>query len=188
MAYADAMIVLYPGAIVFEVMLAAELLAAFGAVRVATASGAPHRGSNGVTIIADQSFSAAAHAPPSLLLIPGGDPGSLIGNTDIDAVVIATRQSGGALAAICAGPLLLDKAGVLAGVEIAHGYGTEQIGWLQERGHFRGCVLTDEAWRLQDRILTARPEAYVEFAVRTLQLAGLETRADVLDGLTEKYR
>jgi len=38
MAYADAMIVLYPGAIVFEVMLAAELLAAFGAVRAATAA------------------------------------------------------------------------------------------------------------------------------------------------------
>lgn len=102
------------------------------------------------------------------VLIPGGDPGSLIGNDDIDRLLISCAQKKAIMAAVCAGPLLLEKAGLLANKKISHGYDPEQIEWLKSQGHFLKTILSDDKLSIDGQFITAKPSEADNLAQKLL--------------------
>jgi putative intracellular protease/amidase len=155
--------ILYPGCIFFELALALELLAKKYSIVFASPDGTDHQASNGSAIKVSTSYENIDLENCAALLIPGGDPGSINDNTALDEIVRTANSKGIWLAAICAGPSLLAKAGVLKGRKVAHGYGPKQLEFL--KSYFEGAHLTDEKFACDGNIITAKPEAHIDFAV-----------------------
>lgn len=176
---------LYPGCISFEVALAAELLSQKYQILNATPDGQDLTDSSGLPLKAQLSYAQIKLTNCRAILVPGGNPDSLIQNTEIDTVLIAANKAGLLIGGICAGPSVLGKAGILKGRKIAHGYGKEQLGYLKEI--FSGVTLTDDLLVIDGNIVTAKPEAHIDFAVE------IGCRLDVVDAsksgrLKEYYR
>lgn len=166
-------LLLYPGCIFNEVALALELLAQKFEVLAATPDGTDHKASNGLTISVKSAYSELSLDHCAGILIPGGDPGSVKDNDDLAEVLATAHGKGILLAAICAGPFVLAKAGILKGKKIAHGYDQERLRFLVT--FFAGVTLTDLPIVKDGNILTAKPEAFIDFAVElAAQLGAVE--------------
>ena len=85
-------------------------------VRTVGVSGKNVTGSHGITVQADILPEEAIDIP-ELVVFPGGMPGSLnLDSAEItDILIDRALKNGGALAAICAAPLILGKRGLLVG-------------------------------------------------------------------------
>jgi putative intracellular protease/amidase len=155
--------VLYPGCIFFELALVLELLAEKYQIIFATPDGSDHHASNGSILRATTSYKKIDLSNCCAVLVPGGDPGSIKDNKEIDEVIQAANNKGLWLAAICAGPSVLAKAKVLRGKKIAHGYGPKQLEFL--KSYFEGAHLTEEKFVCDGNVITAKPDAHIDFAV-----------------------
>ena len=113
-------VILYPGCIFLEVALAIELLAEKYQIVFATPDGLQHEASNGSILKVHTSYQGIDLSLCRALLVPGGDPGSIAENKEIDQVIRTANEKGILLAAICAGPFVLAKANVFKGKRIAH--------------------------------------------------------------------
>ena len=165
--------ILYPGCIFFELALTLELLAEKFEIVFATPDGSDHQASNGSLVRANTSYKDIDLTKCRAILIPGGDPGSIKDNKIIDDVIQSANNQGLWLAAICAGPSVLAKANVLKGKKIAHGYGPKQLEFL--KSYFEGVHLTEEKFVCDGNIITAKPDAHIDFAVE------IACRLDVAD-------
>lgn len=175
------LVILYPGCIEFEVMLAAELLNEHYSVLVATPDGLAHKGSNGMEIAADVAFANVELDSIRVVLVPGGDPGNVFENSELRRILREANRRQLTLGAICAGPILLAGAGVLRGRKMAHGYSPEQLEFLKQ--HLDQVNVSDHAFEVSGNIVTAKPNAYVDFAIEIALLAGVfqsQERAEML--------
>jgi 4-methyl-5(b-hydroxyethyl)-thiazole monophosphate biosynthesis len=166
------MAIFYSGCIEFEIMLACEMLNSKYSVSVITPEGDDHTGSNGMVFKSSGSFESVNLSEYKIILVPGGDPGILIGNTKLNHLIQQANANGAILGAICAGPVVLEQAGVLKGRKIAHGYKGSQLQFLNDNGFFKNTILTEEAFIVEDNIVTARPDSFIDFAVEIAGLAG----------------
>lgn len=178
-------VTLYPGCISFEVALAAELLSEKYQILNATPDGQDLTDSTGLPLKAQLSYAEVKLEGCRAVLVPGGNPDSLIQNKEIDRILVEANQAGLLIGGICAGPSVLGKAGILKGRKIAHGYGKEQLDYLKDI--FKEVTLTDELFVVDGNIITAKPEAHIDFAVE------IGCRLDVVDAsksgrLKEYYR
>lgn len=84
-------------------------------------------GAHGITVEADKIISPAL-ATYDLIVVPGGQPGA--SNLRANATVIRSLKmnyiKGNKIAAICAGPIVLDEAGILQGKDYVSFPGTEE--------------------------------------------------------------
>jgi len=166
---------LYPGCIEFEILLACELLNGKFPVEVITPDGLDHVGSNGMIFKSSGSLTSVRADDYKIVLIPGGEPKILIGNETLNKFLRAAHSKGAIIGAICAGPIALAQAGLLEGRRIAHGYQESQFEFLRNNGFFVNTEFTDESVIVDDRIVTARPECFIDFAVEVAQLANVIT-------------
>lgn len=164
--------IFYPGCIEFEIMLACEILNKDFPVEVATPGGEDHIGSNGMTIKANTSFELIDPAKYKTILVPGGDPGYVIGNQRLSEVLQQAYTNRSILGAICAGPIIFEQAGLLKNRRIAHGYKGAQLKWITEKGFFKETILSDDPYIVDDNIVTARPDSFIDFAVEIGVQAG----------------
>ncbi|MBC7713654.1 MAG: DJ-1/PfpI family protein [Rhizobacter sp.] len=176
---------LYPGCIFFEIALATELLAKKYQVIFATPDGSDHQASNGMVIKPHSSFKNLSLENCHAVLVPGGDFDSIKDCGDSDRLLQAANDKKLWIAAICAGPFLLGKAGVIKNRTIAHGLGNEQKDHLSS--YFKDVTFVEEKFFVDHNIITARPEAHIEFAVE------LAARLEAIDpiratGIKEYYR
>lgn len=178
-------IILYPGCITFEVALAAELLGRNFNIVIATPDGKDIADASGLPFRTQLSYSQVSLENCRGVLVPGGDPGSLVKNVEIDRLLQSAHERKLLIGAICAGPSVLAKAGVLVGRKIAHGYGPEQLDFLKD--YFRGVHLTDELFVVDGNIITAKPEAHIDFAVEMACRLG-SVDAGMSGRLKEYYR
>jgi putative intracellular protease/amidase len=155
--------ILYPGCIFFELALVLELLAKDYQIVYATPDGLPHKASNGAIFNITLSYKEIDLQNAKAVLMPGGNPDSIKDNTDIDKVLSDAHQRGLLIAGICAGPSILAKAGILKGRTIAHGYQSAQLEFLKTI--FEGVTLTDHPFVCDQNIITAKPDAHIDFAV-----------------------
>lgn len=178
-------VVLYPGCISFEVTLASELLSAKYEIVTVSPDGQDVAMNSGLPIKINKSFKEVDLVKCKAILVPGGDPRSLIGNNEIDHILVQANKQNILIAGICAGPSVLAKAGIIKGKRIAHGYQKEQLEFLKEI--FKDVILTDDLFVSDKNIITAKPEAHIDFAVE------IACRLDAVDAsksgrLKEYYR
>lgn len=86
-------------------------------VHVAALSGEIVTGSHGIRIAADGKLADLDASRFDAVILPGGMPGAknLRDDERVQALIRETAARGGLLGAICAGPIALESAGVLAG-------------------------------------------------------------------------
>jgi len=74
-------------------------------------------GAHGITIQADETLAAGAEQTWDMVILPGGLPGAhtLRDDPAVQALIKKQHAGGGKLAAICAAPIALGRAGVLGG-------------------------------------------------------------------------
>ena len=175
-----AAVLLYPGCIFFEVALAAETLAEHMPIQYYTPDGQTHIASNGAHIQASGDLEALAVAPVAAVLVPGGDPRSILLPVPLaTAPLRAQAERGALLAGICAGSLVLASAGLLVGRRGTHNYTTEHAppdkvaatARFWEGMHFERANLVQDG-----QLITAQPWAYRQFAAAVAKHLGvLET-------------
>lgn len=156
-------VILYPGCTFFELALALELLAEKYQIVFATPDGSDHQASNGSVLRATTSYRQVDLSNCRAVLIPGGDPSSIKDNSDLDGVIQAANKNCLWLAAIGAGSLALAKAKVLNGKKIAQVCSPKPVEFL--KSYFDDVHLTDEKFICDGNVITAQPDAHIDFAV-----------------------
>jgi len=156
-------VILYPGCIFFEVALVVEILTEKYKIIFATPDGKDHLASNGSVLRASASYDKIDLLNCKAIIVPGGDASSIKDNTEVERVIQDANRSNIWLAAICAGPSILAKAKVLKGRRVAHGCGPKKLEFL--KSYFEGTILTNEQFVCDQNIITAKPDAHIEFAV-----------------------
>ncbi|QTN27937.1 DJ-1/PfpI family protein [Rhodoferax sp. AJA081-3] len=160
-------VLLYPGCIFFEVALATELLAKSFDVLFFTPDGMQHLASNGSVLQAFGSYADLESLEVACVLIPGGDPGSIIPQNTATQCLQAASARGSVMAGICAGNLVLASAGLLRGVRATHNYTLEHATpeAVQATESFWEGIVFERADTVVDgRFITAQPWACVKFA------------------------
>lgn len=171
-------ILLYPGCTIAEVVALSTRLRNAGrqVLHVATAH-EPIADESGLTMVPDNALKSVDPATVEVLAIPGGDPGSVM---EDEAVAEFVRAVGGTgiVAGICAGVLVMARAGVLVGRKATHNYRapwapieveqfvSEFWAGVDVEADPTVGVVTD------DRLITALPGAANEFAVTVATVAG----------------
>lgn len=163
------LVLLYPNAIAFEVMMAAELLHEHFPVVVATPDGAAHEASNGMLIQASLQFQDVIASEYRCVLVPGGDPYDMLTEGWADAILQAANQAGAIIGAICAGPAIITHSGIADGRRFTHGYGDtyrEELApyWRDARYELAPVVV-------DGNLVTAQAYAHIDFGVEMLRQA-----------------
>lgn len=179
---APVLVLLYPGCIFFEIALAAEVAASRGPVRFLTPDGDDLRQSNGARLRSDGSYAELAGPPPSAVLVPGGDPRSILEprRSELDRLR-EWSDHGVPVAGICAGVLVLAAAGVLAGRRGTHNYTAEHASpqAVAAAAPYWAGLQFERADLVQDGpVVTAQHWAYRDFAACVgQQLGALDAEA-----------
>lgn len=136
-------------------------------------------------VVIDQSIDEVDPEEVDLIIIPGGDPEPHKERTDFHILLKKVHERGKIIAAICGGPGFLAHAGLLKGLRIAHGYSPEDAIRV-----FEGSEITDEDVIVEGNIITARGQAYAEFAIEAYRALGFfvneEEAMSSLDWLKNK--
>ncbi len=174
------LVLLYPGCIAYEIQLAAELAHRTHDVEVATPGGRDVALGNGLVARADVALEAVDATRYVAALVPGGDPAELFESGGASPLIAALAERGALVAAVCAGPLLLAKAGVLVGRRFTHGYGDFHTEFLAP--YWRGAEYVDAHVVEDGGLLTAQPQGTLALAVRFAERLG------AIDAAEASYR
>lgn len=108
-----------------------------------------------------------------LFVIPGGDPKTIYNTPILNTFLTELHEKGTYIAAICGAPVHLAKAGILNGRQFT----TSVI--KEHQDDFKGGVLKDENVVIDGNIITAKPNAYVDFAIEVGKIMDIyEDEAD----------
>jgi 4-methyl-5(b-hydroxyethyl)-thiazole monophosphate biosynthesis len=164
-----ALILFYPGCIEFEAILAAQVLHEENlTIDIATPDGTDYLGPSGIALRATHRYADVRPEEYQVVIVPGGDTKSVLENETLIGILKTAHASGAAFGAICAGPLLLARAGLLKGRHFTHGYGpNSQLPFWKDGTYEERPVVVD------GNIVTAKPQAYIDFAIEVLYVAGL---------------
>lgn len=143
----------------------------------------PVKGSRGVLVVPDASLNAQQPDDFDLIVLPGGQPGTnnLLENETLINTLQAMEKKKKHIAAICAAPLVLQKAGLIQGQNItSHPSVQAQL----EEGHY-----SDERVVVDGNIITSRsPGTAMEFALKLVEiLFGAEMVDKVNAGMLARY-
>jgi len=134
-------------------------------VTVAGTEQGPIRGSHGITITPDTTIDQVDADALDMIALPGGMPGTLHlrDSTRVRALVERVAARGRYTAAICAAPMVLAAAGLLAGKRVtSHPSVREQI---------TGSTYREEAVVEDGAVVTSRgPGTAIAFALRLVSL------------------
>ena len=136
-------------------------------------------GSHGISVVCDMSCDEVDLDDVSLVILPGGMPGSL--NLDAseftDRIIERVNKNGGRIAAICAAPLILGRRGLLEGRRAVCYHGFED--------ELRGATVTDDGVVTDGNITTARGMGYaLDFSRELLTLTvGKEKSEEIISSL-----
>jgi 4-methyl-5(b-hydroxyethyl)-thiazole monophosphate biosynthesis len=132
-------------------------------------------GAHDVPVIADMLFEDVAYDNCRMMVLPGGGPGTqrLLGHAGLNSALTAFAGAGGKIAAICAAPMVLSKAGLLDGKKATIFDGME--GELPKGTYKKANVVADG-----DIITSRGPGTAMAFAFRLVEaLVGADAAKDV---------
>ena len=132
-------------------------------------------GAHNIMVKADIQLSGTCFDEYDILVLPGGMPGStnLRDNEEVIKVVRKMNSDNKIIAAICAAPIVLEKAGIIDGKRItSHPLVKAQLS---------GCIYVEEITTQDDNIITSRgPATALYFAFDILKKVGYAAKADEL--------
>ena len=164
-----ALVIFYPHCIEFEAILAAQVLHGENlTIDVATPEGADYDGPSGIALRATHSYADVHPDEYRVVIVPGGNTKAVLENETLMRILKMANDAGATFGAICAGPLLLARAGLLKGRRFTHGYGPDSL--LPD---WQGGTFEDVPVVVDGNIVTAKPQAYIDFAIEVLYAAGL---------------
>jgi putative intracellular protease/amidase len=168
-------LLLYPGCIFFEIAAAVELLARHSRVQYFTPDGEPHESSNGACIVAAGSYADLAGLTMDAVLVPGGNPDSIMELRLANECLQAAFTKGAVLAGICAGALVIAASGLLAGRRATHTYTAEfapsqVVNFVAPL--WQGVIYERANAARDGRLITAQPWAVFEFAALIAEALG----------------
>lgn len=153
-----------------------------GEIQVKTASLMESKtvyGSKGIVVEADIMFGDIDWEHCNMLVLPGGMPGTtnLCNHYDFNNKLKSFHDKGGSVAAICAAPMVLAKAGILGGQKATIYDGME--------GELINCEYTGEDVTVSGNIITGRgPGLAMDFALKIVEtVKGREVMEQVMAGL-----
>jgi putative intracellular protease/amidase len=170
-------VVLYPGCIFFEIAAVSELLADRCEVKFLSSHDSIHVASNGSRIMTDGRIDELAGSLPNFdaIIIPGGNPDSIIATHTVDAFIQRAYGAGAIVAGICAGGLVIANAGLTTGIRITHNY-TDAYAPPEivavAAPIFDGSVYEDADVVVDENIITAQPWASIKFAATVARQLG----------------
>lgn len=147
------------------------------AVRLASL-GAAERGVTGahqIVVMPDTSLDGLRAADLDLVVLPGGMPGSatLAADRRVLALLQAVHAAGGIVAAICAAPIALQAAGLLAGRRVTC--------YPSVASRLDGAQVTGHSVETDGRIITSRgPGTAIAFGLELLRALGRTEAAERL--------
>ena len=124
------------------------------------------RGMGGLTVHADLPLSAVDASEYDALVIPGGEPNVLLERNEVCALIRSFSERGKLIAAICAAPVQLARAGVLEGRRYTTSLNSNP------QGLFDLSRKVDEPVVVDGNIITAKGEAFVDFTFKVLEKLG----------------
>jgi putative intracellular protease/amidase len=162
-----AAVLIYDGFVQFEVMLACYFMRSKGDVITVSLDGRASTSAEG--------FITEPHMPLAMLdldlvdlfIVPGGDPQAILGNDLLAETLRELNHGGKIIAAICAGPVHLAKAGLLQGKNFTS-TGTNEHPEDFAEGFYRPDLVV-----VDGNIVTALPHGYVDFALELGKLMGI---------------
>lgn len=107
-----------------------------------------------------------------LLVIPGGDPASLVDNQELKGFIETLTYRNKKIGGICGGASLLAGLGILKGKKCT-GDTSGVDPNSDESKYYAGSILSDEHVVVDGNIITAQGQAYAEFAVELAYQMGL---------------
>jgi 4-methyl-5(b-hydroxyethyl)-thiazole monophosphate biosynthesis len=125
----------------------------------------PVKGAHAIEIKADIELSAVDASGVEAVILPGGQPGSdnLKKSEPVISLITAVYEKGGYIAAICAAPIVLAKAGILAGKKVTCFPG------FQDR--LNGGIYSPAPLQIDGKIITAEgPGSAMDFALAIVSL------------------
>jgi protein deglycase len=164
-----ALVIFYPDCIEFEAILAAQVLHGENlTIDVATPDGTDYLGPSGMALRATHCYADILPDEYQVVIIPGGNTSAVLDNETLVWILQTANQAGASFGAICAGPLLLARAGLLKGRRFTHGYGPNA-----SSPYWKGGTFVDQPVVVDGNIVTAKAEAYIDFSIEVLYAAGL---------------
>lgn len=174
----NALVLLADGFEEIEAVTVIDVLRRGGiSVTAASIAGSTVRGARGISLVADAEFEKQNLADYEAVVLPGGMPGaaSLRDSLPVREALKRFARDGKIVAAICAAPIALEAAGLLAGRR-ATSY----------PGHEIPSAVYEEARVVVDgRLVTSRgPGTAMEFSLKLVELlAGAEAKDKVARAL-----
>lgn len=129
-------------------------------------------GSHKIEVKADMLFENADFSQYDILILPGGMPGAanLRDNLRVVELVRVFHDEKKIIAAICAAPIVLERAGIIKGCCITSHPTVES--------QLCGCTYRDEIVAEDNNIITSRgPATSIYFALRIVEKLGLSDKA-----------
>ena len=160
-------VLLYDGFVQFEIVLALLLLKDKSEIITVTVDEREVSCHEKLRVVADLTPEEVNPDSVDLLLIPGGEPATYKDRMNVNRLIREIHRQGKLIAAICGGPEFLANAGIIKGKRIAHGHSEE---YAQEV--FKDSIITDDDVVVEGNIITARGQAYAEFAVEVYRQLG----------------
>jgi protein deglycase len=154
-------LVLFPGAIAYELATAADVLGRKLRVEVATPSGADHVDESGLVYRARWSFTEVPIDECRAVVVAGGGLLSIKDDEALNALLRAADARRLVIGAICAGPLALAQAGILRG----HRYTQSGLYPASDQWRWDGAEQCAQQLVVSGHIITAVPEAHIDFAI-----------------------
>jgi len=159
----NALVLLAEGFEEIEATAIIDVLRRAGVTVTAAALGAsPVRGSHGIALVADRSLDGLDTGTFDAVVLPGGMPGAknLKEDARVRELVAKAAHDGKVVAAVCAGPIALAAAGVLAGRRATAYPGYE----------LEGAVYSEERVVVDDNVVTSRgPGTVIEFSLALVE-------------------
>ncbi|MFW9845720.1 MAG: DJ-1/PfpI family protein [Candidatus Thorarchaeota archaeon] len=172
-------VLLYNGFVQFEIMLTLLLLKDKSEILTFTIDEKTVLCHEKLNVLAELGLEDVSPDDVDLLLIPGGEPGAYKDRNDVNSLIREIYNQGKHIAAICGGPEFLANAGVITGKRITHGHTEEYASVV-----FADCIIEDEDVVVEGNIITARGQAYAEFAVEICrQLDLFENEEEAIETL-----
>ncbi|QOR67430.1 DJ-1/PfpI family protein [Cytobacillus suaedae] len=106
-----------------------------------------------------------------LFIVPGGDAPSILGNEKLQTLLQQVNEQNKLIGSICYGPLVLADAGILKERKFTTSVTTD----LELFNHFNRAAYVENGVIVDENIVTAKGDDYVDFALTICKLVNLTT-------------